>query len=76
MPSSTEDSQLEGIVLQIFEKMDVKVDPQNVEAYHWLKSNKVFKGVIIKLPKRKNADKKCKELREIFLNILIKFSGC
>ena len=56
--------------------MDVKVDPQNVEAYHWLKSNQVFKKVIIKLPKRKDADKKCKELREIFLNILIKFSGC
>ena len=35
--SSAEDSQLEGTVLQIFQKMDVKVDPQNVEACHWLK---------------------------------------
>ena len=29
LPSSTEDSQLEGTVLQVFEKIDVKVDPQN-----------------------------------------------
>ena len=35
----TVDSQLEGTVSQIFEKMNVKVYPQNVEACHWLKSN-------------------------------------
>ena len=55
--SSTEDSQLEGTVLQIFQKMDVKVDPQNVEACHWLKSNNSSKKAIIKLSKRKDADK-------------------
>ena len=37
LPSSTEDSQLEGTVFQIFEKKDVRVDPQIVEACHWLK---------------------------------------
>ena len=39
----TVDSRLEGTVLQIFEKMNVKVDSQNVEACHWLKSNKSSK---------------------------------
>ena len=58
-PSSTEDSQLEGTVLQIFEKTGVKVDPQNVEACHWLKSNNRSKKAIVKLSKRKDADKIC-----------------
>ena len=57
LPSSTEDSQLEGTVLQIFEKMDVKVYPQNVEAAHWLKSNNSSKKAIMKMYKRKDADK-------------------
>ena len=57
LPSSTEDSQLEGTVLQIFEKMDVKVYPQNVEASHWLKSNNSSKKAIMKMCKRKDADK-------------------
>ena len=57
--SSTEDSQLEGTVLQIFEKTGVKVDPQNVEACHWLKSNNRSKKAIVKLSKRKDADKIC-----------------
>ena len=59
LPSSTEDSQLEGTVLQIFEKTSVKVDPQNVEACHWLKSNNRSKKAIVKLSKRKDADKIC-----------------
>ena len=29
LPSSTEDSQLESTVLQVFEEIDVKLDPQN-----------------------------------------------
>ena len=37
--------------------MDVKVDPQNVEACHWLKSNNSSKKLVIKLTKRKDADK-------------------
>ena len=47
LPSSVEDSQLEGTVLQIFDKMEVKVDPQNVEACHWMKSNNSSKKAII-----------------------------
>ena len=57
LPSSTEDSQLPGTVLQTFEKMDVKVDPKIVEACHWLKSKNASKKAIIKLSKRKDADK-------------------
>lgn len=39
--------------------MDVEVDPQNVEACHWLKSNNSSKKAIIKLSKRKDAAKIC-----------------
>ena len=42
--------------MQIFEKMHVKVDPQNVEDCHWLKTNGSSKKIIIKLSKRKDAD--------------------
>lgn len=55
--SSGQDNQLEGTVFQIIEKMDVKMDHENVEAFHWLLSNKSFKKLITKLSKRKNADK-------------------
>ena len=57
LPSSTEDSQLAGTVLQTFEKVDVKVDPKIVKAWHWLKSKNASKMAIIKLSKRKDADK-------------------
>ena len=56
LSSSTEDSQLEGTVLQILEKMDVKVDSLNVEDYHWLKTNSSSEKVI-ELPKHKDADR-------------------
>ena len=57
LPSSTEDSQLEGTVLQIFKKMNVKVNPQYAEDCHWLKTNSSSKKAIVKLFKRKDADK-------------------
>lgn len=57
LPSNTEDSQPEGSVLKIFEKLDVKVNSQNFEACHRLKSIKSFKKIIIKLSKHKDADK-------------------
>ena len=37
--------------------MDVEVNPQNVEACHWLKSNNSSEKAIIKLSKRQDADK-------------------
>ena len=61
MPSGTEDSQVESSVLKIYGKIYVKVDPQNIEARHRLKSSNNSKKVILKLSKRGNADK----LREV-----------
>ena len=61
MPSGTEDSQVESRVLKIYEKIYVKVDPQNIEARHRLKSSNNSKKVILKLSKRGDADK----LREV-----------
>ena len=55
---SNKDSHLDGTVLQFFEKMDVKVDPQNVKDCHWLKSNSSSKKAIIKLFKWKDGGKR------------------
>ena len=57
LPSGTEDSQAESRVLKIYEKIYVKVDPQNVEARHRLKSSNNSKKVSKKLSKRGDADK-------------------
>ena len=57
MPSGTEDSQVESSVLKIYGKIYVKVDPQNIEARHRLKSSNNSKKVILKLSKRGDADK-------------------
>ena len=61
LPSGTEDSQVESRVLKIYDKIYVKVDPQNIEARHRLKSSNNSKKVIIKLSKRGYAGK----LREV-----------
>ena len=52
-----ENKDLEGTVLGIFEKLDVMVDPSNVEDCHWTKSSKGPKMVIVKLSRRKDANK-------------------
>ena len=57
LPTSAGNSPLKGNVLENFEKMDAKVDPQNVEACYQLKSSNTSKRVIIKLSKRKDAYK-------------------
>ena len=56
---STECIQLEGTGLANFGENGVKVDNQNVKVWHWLKSNNNSKKTIIKLPKRKDANKMC-----------------
>ena len=38
IPSDTEAGQLEETVLKVFEKLDVDVDPKNVEDCQWLKT--------------------------------------
>ena len=57
IPSDTEAGKLEETLLKVFEKLDVDVDPKNVEDCHWLKTRNSSKKVIIKLSKRKDADK-------------------
>ena len=57
IPSDTEAGKLEEILLKVFEKLDVDVDLKNAEDCHWLKTRNSSKKVIIKLSKRKNADK-------------------
>ena len=56
-PGTIENKDLEGTVLGIFEKLDVMVDPSNVEDCHWIKSSKGPKKVIVKLFRRKDANK-------------------
>ena len=44
-------------MLGIFEKLDVMVDPSNVEDCHWIKSSKDPKKVIENVSRRKEANK-------------------
>ena len=44
-------------MLGIFEELNVMVDPSNVEDCHWIKSSKSQKKVIVKLFRRKDANK-------------------
>ena len=57
VPESVTDNDLEEKVLNLFEKIDVEVHPNNIEAWHWKKSNAGLKKVIIKMSRRKDADK-------------------
>ena len=68
LPESTEDSQLERTILKIFEKMNVEVDPKNIEDCHQLKSTGSSKRAIVKLSKRKDTDK----IREVKKKVKIK----
>ena len=44
-------------VLGIFEKLDVMLDPSNIEGCHWIKPSKGAEKVIKKLSRRKDARK-------------------
>ena len=57
IPETIENKNLEGTVLGIFEKLDVMVDPGNVEDCHWIKFSKGAKKIIVKLSRRKDANK-------------------
>ena len=57
IPETIENKDLEGTVLGIFEKLDVTVDPSNVQDCHWVKSSKGPKKVIVNLSRRKDANK-------------------
>ena len=45
------------MVLKVFEKLYVHVDPKNVADCHWLKTRNSSKKVITKLLKRRDAAK-------------------
>ena len=57
IPPDTEAGKLGETLLKVFEKLDVDVYPKNVEGCHWLKTRNSSKKVIIKLSKRKDANK-------------------
>ena len=46
---------MEKTTIKIFDKLDVAIDPSNIEDCHWLKSNGSNK-VIIKFARRKDAN--------------------
>ena len=57
VPESVTDNDLEGKVLKLLENIDVKVHPDHIEACHWINSNAGPKKVVIKMSRRKDADK-------------------
>ena len=55
VPDSVSNVDLEKTTIKIFDKLDVAIDPSNIEDCHWLKSNGP-KKVIIKFDRRKDAN--------------------
>ena len=55
IPDSISNDDLEETTIKIFDKLDVGIDPSNIEDCHWLKSNGP-KKVIIKFARRKDAN--------------------
>ena len=55
VPDSVSNDDLEKTTIKIFDKLDVGIDPSNIEDYHWFKSNG-SKIVIIKFDRRKDAN--------------------
>ena len=60
IPENIDNGELEGKVLTVLSKLDVNIDPANVEACHWLKSNNKGKKTIVKLSRRKDSDEICR----------------
>ena len=54
---TSDNNALEITVLKIFERLEVKVDPSNVEDCHWISSKNGLKRVIVKVSRRKDATK-------------------
>ena len=55
VPDSVINDDLEKTTIKIFDKLDVGIDPSNIEDYHWFKSNG-RKKVIIKFARREDAN--------------------
>ena len=56
IPENIADGVLEGKVLTVLSKLDVNIDPANVEACRWIKSNNKDKKAIRKLSRRRDPD--------------------
>ena len=63
IPDNTEN--LEKTVLEVFSKIDVDIQPANIEACHWLKSERGGKKAIVKFSKRKDVDRVRKAKRKL-----------
>ena len=46
-------------MLTVLSKLDVNIDPANVKACHWLKSNNKGKMAILKISRRKDSEEIC-----------------
>ena len=57
IPETNGNNTLENTDLKIFGKLEVNVDPSNVEDCHWISSKNDPKRVIVKVSKRKDASK-------------------
>ena len=57
IPEANGNNTLENTVLKVFGKLEVNVDPSNVEDCHWVSSENGPKRVIVKVSKRKDAFK-------------------
>ena len=55
VPGSVSNDDLEETTIKIFDKLDVAIDPSNIEDCHWLKSNGPKKG-ITKFARRRDAN--------------------
>ena len=62
---SVSDKDLEGKVFNLFQKIDIEVHPDNIEACHWVKSNAGPKKVIIEMSRRKDAYKMRKAKKKL-----------
>ena len=56
-PESVTDKHVEEKVLNLFEKTDIEVYPNNIESCHWVKSNAGPKTVVIEMSRLRDADK-------------------
>ena len=58
VPSDTSNDKLEETVLEVFQRIEVDISAENIEACHWMKSDRAGgKKVIVKFSKRKDSDK-------------------
>ena len=65
IPETNNINTLESTVLKSFEKLEVKVDPSNVEDCYWISSKNGLKRVIVKISKREDASKICSSKKKL-----------